>query len=265
MQKTKLWPALMMSVALALPVPAMAGKVKKAVIGAAVITGGVIAYKVAKKLNVGSLTHNLANHPDNVEPYCLQNAERCRTEVVTEIRKILKDPTTPAEQKPPYERVRDKLIGMGLWEGNITTTITTAPPGQPIPQVHADAGTTMPAGAAQVYGGLSDDEQILEQNLLAAGVQKLPGQVALHLVQVKQASYAQASKILQRFHIDRNDARNGTFVDASMAARLKSSAKLAKFANQTLNTALQNEASENSIAWGLYDLQEYVQKNAQLL
>lgn len=186
---------------------AQAGWGKK-ILGAGVIVGaGVVAYKIAKKLNVGSVTYNLSNHPDNAVPYLTDNPSFI-PEVRDELTRILNDPEHTPEQKEPYEKLaiilEGGLPGFGTIPRTPTSPIETSPTVSETPK---DNNIVINGGKLVLT-----DEQELEKNMIAAGISKTNGFKATHIVHPSSDTFSKSREVLKIVGVDINSADNGVFL-----------------------------------------------------
>lgn len=204
---------LLLATSLVLLPTANAGVFKKALIGTGVVAGGVVAYKMAKKLNVGGLTENLANHIDNA-PKTLDETPSFIPKVKEDLTSILNDPEATPEDLRKYV-VLDDLMKNRYGGG----TVITSPERQAVIDILRNGET--PKNVTQknpvnVSGGslnVTNDEKKLEENMKKAGLGAKPnGYKAFHIVSTNDVNFKEARNILTSAGIDLNAADNGIYL-----------------------------------------------------
>ncbi len=190
---------------------ANAGIFKKAVVGTGIIAGGVVAYKMAKKLNVGGVTENLANYIDNAPKTLDENPSFIPT-VKDDLASILNNPDATPEELKKYV-ILDDLMKNRYGGG----TIITSPERQAIIDSIriGDVPINTQKPSTVVGGGklVANDENKLEENMIKAGFGSKPnGYKAYHIVSTTDVNFKEARNILSDVGIDLNDSENGVYL-----------------------------------------------------
>lgn len=241
---------------------ANAGKVTKALGVTGIVVGGVVAYKMAKKLNVGTVTQNLANHIDNA-PKTLDNNPEHIPVVIKDLNTILNDPNTPIEELPKYV-VLDNLMRSNYGGGTVITSpdrravISKINNGEvkfPVADNSGGKNTTIKGGT------LMSDEMVLEKNLVAAGNGSKPnGYKAFHIVDPKRADMAEARNVLKSVGMNINSAENGLFLPTGNTvasgivhtSSLEGNTSYANYVNHVLMANKGNLNGVNSVLGDIY-------------
>ncbi len=203
---------------LTMPMQAQAGIFKKVVKGGLIVGAGIVAYKIIKKLNIGSVTQNLSNYPDNVVPYLKENPEAI-PKVKDDLEKIFNDPEmTPEKVEPPTKYI---ILAQTL-DDNFNTDVDKGPWGPYFSgaQQTATAKPDSPASKPNVVVLSKENEALLEKNMVEAGYGDKPqGFKAFHIV----GDNNKAKTILMATGIDINSAINGVYVSEKDYKDLKNS------------------------------------------
>lgn len=242
---------------------ANAGLLKKAIIGGGLVTGGVIAYKMAKKMNVGSVTENLANYPDNVEKTLTQNPSFTPT-VIKELDVILNDPELPMDEITKYVNL-DKIMerhggGTQIRDPERKKVIDAikngeTPPSQIVSSTQKGKNTVIKGGTL-----IESDEVILERNMIAAGQGSKPtGYKAFHIVNPKSPEFAQARAVLANAGVNINSAENGLYlpagntksIDSVHVNELEGNVAYVQYVNKIL---LENSSTRETVLGALSDI-----------
>lgn len=204
---------LLLATSLALTTTANAGIFKKALVGTGVVAGGVVAYKMAKKLNVGGVTENLANYIDNA-PKTLDENPSFIPEVKDNLKSILNDPEATPEELKKYV-VLDDLMRNRYGGG----TVITSPERQAVIDILRNGETPTNVASknpVNVSGGkliATNDEKKLEENMKKAGLGAKPnGYKAFHIVSTTDVNFKEARNILTAAGIDLNASDNGVYL-----------------------------------------------------
>ena len=203
---------------LIMPMQAQAGIFKKVVKGGLIIGAGVVAYKVIQKLNIGSVTQNLSNYPDNVVPYLKENPDAV-PKVKDDLEKIFNDPEmTPEKVEPPTKYI---ILAQTL-DDNFGTDVNKGPWGPYFPGAQGNSTQSTDASASKpsVTVVSKENEDLLEKNMVDAGYGDKPnGFKAFHIV----GDNNKAKSILMATGIDINSAINGVYVSEKDYKDLKNS------------------------------------------
>ncbi len=203
---------------LIMPMQAQAGIFKKVVKGGLIIGAGVVAYKVIQKLNIGSVTQNLSNYPDNVVPYLKENPDAV-PKVKDDLEKIFNDPEmTPEKVEPPTKYI---ILAQTL-DDNFGTDVNKGPWGPYFPGAQGNSTQSTDASASKpsVTVVSKENEDLLEKNMVDAGYGDKPnGFKAFHIV----GDNNKAKTILMATGIDINSAINGVYVSEKDYKDLKNS------------------------------------------
>lgn len=192
---------------------ANAGLFKKAVIGTGIIGGGIVAYKMAKKLNVGGVTENLANYIDNAPKTLDENPSFIPT-VKENLQEILNAPDVSPEELKKYV-VLDDLMRDRYGGG---TTIVNPERKAIVDSIRNGAAPThvVPNPTPVINGGkliASKDELKLEENMISAGMGSKPkGYKAFHIISTSDVNFHEARAILSSVGVDINHSENGVYL-----------------------------------------------------
>ena len=208
---------------------AHAGLWSKAVVGTGIGVGGIVAYKMAKKLNIGSVTQNLANHIDNA-PKTLDNNPAFIPKVKEDLNVMLNSPEINPEELAKYVRLDDLMRnryggGTTIVDPNRQAVINNIRNGGSgniavAPPINNGSNQSHHVNSAGITG---TDDQILEYNMKLAGQGSKPnGFKAYHIVSVGDVNFLQARKVLMSVGLDINSAENGVYLPTG-AVPVKSS------------------------------------------
>lgn len=237
----KLLAGLAVTLSLTTPIQANAGIFKKVVKGGLIIGAGVVAYKIIQKLNIGSVTQNLSNYPDNVVPYLTKNPGDI-PKVKDDLEKIFNDPEmTPEKVEPPTKYF---IIAQTL-DDNFGTDVNKGPwepyfPGAKENSVQKPNATTSKPSVIAVS---QENEDLLEKNMTESGYGNKPqGFKAFHIV----GDNNRAKTILIATGIDVNSAINGVYISQQDYNKLKNSADYLESSYQQIKSV--HDKTKNKIA-----------------